>query len=348
MSLLFMDGFDHYASTDITKKWSTFGTVASLNLNMTADGRRGGGSFKITYNGANCWMGKTFAPAASVVVGFAFKFATTNTEKAVPILKLMDASVQQVVLMLNIDGTLQVTRAGTAVTNGTSASSLSPATWYYVELKVTIADSISAGTCKVRVNGVDVITVATGQDLKATANATVNEVRLGYMYAGSLVTSYFDDFYLCDAAGSTNNDFLGDCRIDTIYPTSDGNYSQFTCSTGSTHYALVDEATPNTSDYNDGVSANDRDSYGLGNLAALSSQTIYGVQVNVAALKDDAGAKNAATFVRSGSTNADGATNALGTSQLYIWNVFEQDPNAVAAWTETTVNAMEAGVKVVA
>jgi len=215
-------------------------------------------------------------------------------------------------------------------------------------MKVTIADSIGANTCKVRANGVDIITVAAGQDLKNTANATASQVSLGHHGTSGGATPTYDDLYICDGTGGTNNDFLGDCRVDTLYPTSDGNYSQFTPSTGSSHFALVDETTPNTTDYNDGATVGDRDSYGMGNLAALTSQTVYGVQVNAAIVKDDAGAKSAATFVRSSATDGDGAGVALGTSQAYVSQVFETNPNGSVAWTETTVNAMEAGVKVTA
>lgn len=234
----------------------------------------------------------------------------------------------------------------TELTNGTSVAALSINTEYYIEWKITFANSISADTCVVKINGVQVLNVASGQDTQASANASANGFHLGGFNQAS--TCIYDDLYLCDQSGSTNNDFLGDIRVDTVFPTSDGNYTAFTPSTGSDHYALVDETEPNTTDYNDGATVGDRDSYGLGNLTALTSQTVYGVQVNAAILKDDAGAKSAATFVRSASTNQDGAAVALGTSQVYVSQIFEQDPNAAAAWTETTVNAMEAGVVVTA
>lgn len=282
-------------------------------------------------------------------MGVALYLGDLPSPQAHRIFALKDVASYQCDLRVNADLTLTVTRNGTALTNGTSVAALSLSTWYYLEWKVTIADSISAGSCKVRLNGVDIITVATSQDTKNTANSSANQVELGPggVGVGSL-DMRFDDFYLCDQSGSTNNDFLGDCRIDTIYPTSDGTYSQFTPSTGSTHYTLVDETTPNTSDYNDGATVGDRDSYGMGNLSALTSQTVYGVQVNAAILKDDAGSKSAATFVRSSGTNGDGASSALGTSQVYLSQIFETDPNGSIAWTESSVNAMEAGVKVAA
>jgi hypothetical protein len=346
MSLLFIDGFDHYATADIAKKWNSSAGGGNTAIS-SSNGRRGGGALSAPYNGGG--VQRAMAPGASFVMGFAFTTGSYPTT-SMALAALKDAGTTQCALLLNSDGTLSVVRStGTALTSGTSVSALSVSTYYYIEWKVTIADSISAGSCKVKVNGVDWITVATGQDTKNTSNASANQIYLGPWNAGSGPTVvYFDDFYLCDQSGSVNNDFLGDVRIDTLYPTSDGNYSQFTPSTGSSHFALVDETTPNTSDYNDGAAVNDRDSYGMGNLAPLVSQTVYGVQVNAAILKDDAGSKSAATFVRSSGTNGDGAGVALGTSQVYVSQVFETDPNGSIAWTETTVNAMEAGVKVTA
>lgn len=345
MTLLFVDGFDHYATGDFTKKWNSVTGAPTVN---GATGRRGTRSLRV--GSINRHLTRNFAAISSWVIGFAFKFTTSPTS-ASPICVLLDSGTVQCDLRVNPDLTISVTRNGNSLTGGTSANAFALDSFYYVEFKVTIADSIAASSCVVRVNGVAWLTVATGQDTKNTANTTANQLRLGInssLSTAALGSADFDDLYVCDQSGSTNNDFLGDVRVDTLFPNSDGAFSDFTPSTGSTHYVLVDEDEPNTTDYNDGLTVGDRDSYGMGNLAALSSQTVYGVQVNAALNKDDAGAKSAATFVRSGSTNADGALSALGTSQAYVSQVFEEDPDASGAWTETTVNAMEAGVVVTA
>ena len=342
MTMLFMDGFDHYATADGSKKWTSF----SAAINASA-GRRGGGCVEANA-GDEC--AKTFTAATSFVIGFAFSVGSLLPGSTRVICKLTDAGTVQCSILLNSDGTLSVVRGtATAVTGGTSSFALSTNTFYYVEWKVTIADSIGANSCKVRINGADIITVATGQDLKSSANASANQVSLWHSSntGADSTVRYYDDFYICDQSGSTNNDFLGDLRIDALYPNADGTYSQFTPSTGTDHFALVDETTPNTTDYNDGSTVGDRDSYALGNLAALTSQTVYAVQVNAAMNKDDAGAKSASTFVRSGGSNSDGASAALGTSQAYVSQMYETDP-ASAAWTESTVNGMEAGVRVTA
>lgn len=340
MSLLFIDGFDHYATADILKKWSDHSgaTIAA------SSGRRGGGAMNISFYGY--YATKTLPSShQTLIVGFSINAPVINTGSQ-KLLTISDGGALHLMVTVETGGALKVWRDNSAYGNllGTTAGSLLVAgITKYVEIKVKIDDS--TGTVDIHFDGVSVLAL-TGVDTRSGGNATANSVSIYGL--NSFSNCYFDDFYIANTAGSVNNDFLGDCRIDTIYPTSDGNYSQFTPSTGSSHYALVDETTPNTSDYNDGAAVNDRDSYGMGNLSAIPSQTIYGVQVNAALEKDDAGARSATTFVRSSSTNGDGAGVALSTSQVYVSQMFETNPNGSIAWTETTVNAIEAGVKVTA
>jgi len=476
--LILMDGFDHYATADILKKWNSGGAAIA-----PSSGRSGGGALSCT----NANVTKTLIAGASWVMGCRVQVSAVSALSR-GLFSLFDAATLQCDLRINPDLTLSVTRNGTALTGGTSTNSLSTGSYYYVEWKVTIADSIGANSCKVRVNGVDWITVATGQDTKNTANASANQLTLGPINAIS-GTWLIDDFYLCDSSGTTNNDFLGDIRVDTLYPNADGTYSQWTPSavngahrywrlyvdavlsgstiaiaelklsltpggasvtTGGTasasnaavsaasnafdgsggtrwatapsqvpgwlaydfgagntkdirgfsiisenvagydsetpsrfqlqysddgvawvtlavataanwlqaetrnfsaditatpHSALVDEATPNLTDYNYALTPGLRDSYAFQDLPSLVSSTVYGLQINAALLKDDAGNKQVALFARSGGADSDGATAALGTSQTYVSQIFET--NGGAAWTQTSVNALEAGVKVV-
>lgn len=339
MTLLFVDGFDHYATADITKKWT------SLNGSPTigALGRRLSGQLRISNTA--CHVTKTFSANASWVIGVAYSVASLPSS-SVLVAELLDNGTTQCDIRLNPDGTLSATRNGTAVTGGTSTTALSAGAFYYIEWKVTIADSIAAGSCKVRLNGVEIINVTTGQDLKNTANAYATQVRIGNRTANPHTADY-DDLYICDQNGSTNNDFLGDCRIDTQFPNGDGATTNFATSSGTTHYTLVDETAPNTTDYVDSANVGDRDLYDFTNLTALATSTVYGVQVSTAALKDDAGSRSIAVTARSGGTNVDGATQALSTSQLYFSSVFETD-SASAQWNQSSVDAAQFGIKVAA
>ncbi|PYJ07927.1 MAG: hypothetical protein DMF06_14315 [Verrucomicrobia bacterium] len=217
--------------------------------------------------------------------------------------------------------------------------------WNYLEAKVTIHNTTGAVTIKL--NGATILTL-TGQNTRASANNSANQFILNNGSVGNGIACFFDDLYLSDSSGSApQNDFLGDCRIDCQFPNADGSNSTWTPSTGTTHYTLVDEATPNTTDYVESNVIGNKDTWAFQDLSSITG-TIYGVQINTAALKDDAGGRSIINTVKSGATNADGATQAMGTSQQYFMDVLPVDPATSAAWTESNFNAAEFGVKVAA
>lgn len=355
MSLLFVDGFDHYVTADLTKKWHILASTGSSGATITAAaGRNGSGA--LTNNGStassNSWISRTFPPAASWVIGFAFKFSGSVATPLI-IAALTDAGTTQCDLRLNADSTLSVTRNGTALTSGTSATALSSGIWYYIEWKITIANSISAGSCKVRVNGSDVITVATSQDTQNTANATASQLKLGIQTTNSStsILQFYDDVYVCDSvdsgiAGVPNNDFLGDVRAEAILPNGAGNTTGMTPSTGS-NYTCVDDTTPNDdTDYVSSSVATTKDTYAFANLTT-SPVTIFGVQTVLTQRKDDAGHRFTCPVTRTGATDYDGSNYAVLDSYSMDCQVRQSNPNTSAAWTEAGVNGAEFGMKVV-
>ena len=336
MSLIFVDGFDHYATADGTKKWDTFGTGVSIN---STGGRRGGGSLQ--FSGSTRFaekiivpsnLGSNLSPYRTLSIGFALSPGGNNVD----ICYFRNDSTYHVGLFLTTNYAISAWRGTNATVLGTSANNVVASSGYsYIEFKAKI-DS-TGGTIDVCVNGVSVLSL-TGQNTRNGGNGPyINLVGLRGVGA-----SNYDDFVVTDGT------LLGDVRVDAIFPNIDGNYSQFTPSTGTSHYQLVDETTPNTSDYNTSTATlNDRDSYGMGNLTSLVSNTIHGVQVVAAAARTaDTGSRGLATFIRSGSTNLDGTSKLQLASQAFTTQISETDPNTSSAWTLSGINAMEVGAVV--
>lgn len=337
MALIYIDSFDHYATADATKKGWTLGSYGAIS---SSQGRRSTSAFRARGTSGT----RSIAQGASFVVGMAMKFDATGANA---LFGLIDGSTEQISVRLNSSAQIILSRNGTTL--GTSSFTVSPATWYFIELKATIANSISADSCIVRVNGIEVLNLAAGTDTQATANAYANKLYIAGPGSAIEVTyTYIDDLYVCDQSGSANNDFLGDVRVDAIYPDGDGAYSEWTPSTGSTHYNLVDETAPNTTDYVSSDTVGQRDSYTFADLPAITTVTVHGLQVNAAALNDDAGARSIATFARAGSNNQDGTGEALNTSQVYVRQISEINPNTSEAWTQGGVNGAQFGVVVTA
>ncbi len=339
MTLLFIDGFDHLEAADMGMKYDDVNLTGLSVGNSTPDTRHGAGNWLRITNSAGM-VEKSVTAGASFVVGVAIYVSAHDAD---PFLRFFDAGVTQCELRMHTDGTLRVTRNGSTVTSGNSTYSVPIATWIYLEWKVTIANSIGASSCVVRVNGSNIITVATGQDLQNTSNASADSVVIGG--SGGPTTFYYDDFYICNSSGSTNNDFLGDVKVLTIYPSGAGNSTDWTPSAGN-NYECVDETPGNEdTDYVSETSAGDHDTYAMGNITLTG--TVLGIQTNLMAKKDDAGTKELAPTIRSGSTDYDGTTVSVNSSYRVHSEIWEEDPDTSAAWTDSGVNAMEFGPKLI-
>jgi hypothetical protein len=343
--LRFVDGFDHYAVADVLTKWSTGVGVTSSGLAIsTSFGRNGSGGarFSDSYS-----IVKQIDSQASWVIGFGFRCAALPSSGSRILCALMDSLTNQVELRLNATGTLSVTSNGNSLSGGTSTITLTAGVYYYLELKATIATSISSGTCKVSVGGVNAITVTAGANTRqGTSNASANGVSIGPQAGGGGISHDYDDFYACDSQGSTNTDLLGDVRVETIFPTGAGNSTNMTPNTGSNYAAVNQTAQDGDTTYVATPTATTKDTYAMGDLSS-SPASVKGVQIAVTARKDDAGTRTVASVVRSGGADYDATAQALADTYAMLLDVRETNPDGSVAWTGTTVNTMEAGVKLV-
>lgn len=328
--LIFCDSFDHYATADITKKWTTDqgATIASTH------GRRGGGAIE---TGTSFEVTKSLpANIATAIVGFAYKYSVGGSTGR--ILSFIDSAAYQCTVYIDATGHLLFYRDNGGTLLGTSVETISSGTYTYIEVKVTINGS--TGSYEIRKNGISILS-ASSQNTQASGNATLNTIAIRGL-AGPTVN--YDDLYVCDTSGTINNDFLGDIRIDANYPTGDGTFQSWNPSSGSAHFSLVDVTTPDLTDYVYTSTPGNKDTYTFSALGGAVS-AIYGVQVNAAALKDLSGTRTIALTCKSGSTNSDGSSQALSTSQVYYSSIYETDPNILAAWTVANLGTAEFGVK---
>lgn len=344
MSLLFQDGFDNYNT--LSQKYVVIG---SPTIDSTG-GRFLGGAYKITTNNWYIRVGVTLGDV--FIVNFAVKATTlpTNAARPVDLVQFHDGSNGQVALRLYDTGQVKLERlTGSGFVNvsgtvlATSATSLLVNNWYAFEVKITIANS---GACTVKMDGATVITFS--GDTQATGNAQADTIMFGFGEDAGGATVLWDDIIIMDDAGSAMNDFIGDKRIYTLYPTAEGNYSAWTPSTGSDNSALVDETPPNDdTDYVMSNNVGDKDTYVLQDLPS-GVTGISAVVVNIRARKDDASTRTLKAKVRSNSVDAAGSNFNLGSSYANFSSPFYLNPDGSVAWTSTTVNALEAGQEVVA
>jgi hypothetical protein len=335
MALLFMDSFDHYALADVGQKYGS-ATIQSLG----ADGRRGSKAFGM-FSGAFVWT-RVFTPASTtVVVGVAHK-STAFQATATPFLKLYAGLTVQVSLCLHqpvSTGVLTAYRGDVATLLGTASAPFPTNAYSFIELKVVVHPS--AGSLIVRQDGVVVLTLS-GINTAASGTAAWDSVRLSV----SKDNGYFDDFYVLDGSGAAPlNDFLGDCRVDALYPTTQGATHAWTPSTGSDNALTVDETAPNgDTDYNSTSTVGATDTHVVQD-APVPGAVLYGVQVCLNEKKTTTGTCSVAPVVRHSGVDYPGTAVAIGTNYAYDVTPYSTNPGTGAAWTEAGFNAAEFGYK---
>lgn len=343
MTLLLMDSFEHEDAPGVLSKWRNAEPGLSTSP-QTITGRNGHGVRLDVSSGVNGIIRNSADEHATMIMGFAFKhvnFPSNDTQLAN--FESDSSSLTHITIAMGTTGLIKAYRGtvsgGTLL--GTTSDFIPLNTWKYIEIKVTLSDTV--GVVNIRFDGASVLNL-TSQDTKNAGTKTViDSFAVGGAGLGS--SSAGDDFYLCNGAGSVNNDFLGDIVVECLTPTSDGANTGLTPSTGSSHFALVDEIPQNTTDYNSSSVADTIDTYGMSNMATAAG-TIAGVQVTNYAQKDISGLRKVAAVVRSGGTNYAGDDMPLGIGFLMYPDIWETDPATAAAWTIANVNAVEAGAKV--
>lgn len=338
--LLFCDGMDHYNLAQTPAKWNLGNTMLYTNNN----GRFGGGSLQYDVSNFEKSAARTITSGSNFVVGFAFRLGTSMPASATSFIRLNDSGTTQTELRYGTSGQIAVYTNGSQV--GASANGLiTLGVWNFIEWKVTIAASTGTNQCVVRLNGVEIINLV-GVATMTTSNTTANAISIGRVVSTQCDFRY-DDIYVCDSTGSMNNDFLGDCRIETLYPGAAGNYTQFTANGAATNWQATSEtpADDDTSFVNSN-NVNDKDSYAFTNPSGTIT-TVFAIQVCMRARKDNAGARTFARLVRIAGTDYVGSEFSLGTDYQLFTEIIELSPNTSANWTSSEITALEAGVKVI-
>lgn len=334
MAILHMDGFDCYStSSDVALRYP--GSNGGIMSFSTTAGRFGGGGVT-----AATFLGPVSIPAtaSAVIAGFAFQPAASLANNSVLFIYNSSSGTATVELSLNYDNGIWRLYRGNAATLLTSSTIQSASGLYHhVEIKATVADS--GGAVEVRVGGVQVLTYSGDTKASTTGSAQIDKVALN-------TGGVFDDLYILDTTGSVANDFLGDCRINNLVPTSDSSV-QFTKSTGASNFSCVDEGKYNSdTDYVESSTVGHIDKYGYSDLAA-GVTTVFGVQAHTWVKKTDAGARTFRNLIYSNASTTTGTTTALTTSYAPIVSPTALNPDGSIQWTPTTVNAALAGFEIV-
>jgi hypothetical protein len=317
MALIFMEGFDD--GLTLAKGWVNFG-------GNWVTGRFGGKAALSQWSTSI----RTYPSALTntIFVGAAFSFSQITATYS-----MLTNGMARVTLVAGGYVALYRSDNNTQIAVSTGPAWSGANVWRYIELKHTP----STGACEIRVDGI--------LRVSGTVPTAASVASLNLECQGGGAQTYIDDLYVLDSTGATNNNYLGDVRVQTILPSADGANLALTPDSGTTHYNRLNEATPDTTSYVSSTSVGVKDSYKYQQLTANTS-SVYGVAVTSYTSKDAPVAAGLATLVRMGSTDyVNAQPQVLSASWVVGTDLYQARPSDSAPWTPTDVNTAEFGVQ---
>lgn len=339
MTLLFMDGFDHYDGSNSNLALGQYSSVSNAALSTTQV-RTGSRSVSGTST-SSCSLIHAFSALQSSV-GFGFGYFFDSAPGGEIVLASLsrsdgDQTVPNITVSQLASGAIRVRRGNTAGTElGSSAPAvLSAATWNHIEVYATASNS--AGAIEIRVNEVIVLTLS-----------SVDTVGSGTEYFASLLVSlnrlsagnirYIDDLYVWNSAGTLNNDFVGDRRVLTLMPNVNSATQEMTVTGAANAYTAIRSADGDTSYLTASDSVPVTSEFGFED-AGDNVGAINAVQTVVLARKTEAGAATMQVSMISGADVDAGDVHSIADSYSYYEDVFETNPDTGAPWNASTISA---------
>jgi hypothetical protein len=340
MALLWIDGFEGYGPVGTAGLYARLGvrgyTASGSSYMELAVGRITGCAFGHTDSTATAtFQTPVLTSDSTLIVGCAYTALNAISTSTLALYDNATLGINITLTPTTPTSTIVLKRGATTLATFTDFTFIL-GTWYYIEFKVFC--HATSGTAEVRLNGVTIISL-TGINTQSGTNAWHNMVKVS-----AYQSQRFDDFYICDSTG-TCNDFQGACRVLGLFPDSDTETVQWTTSSGTTHYNLIDENPANTTDYVYTSTQGDTDLYHYPSL--IGTGTIIGLQVtSQIILSAGASIIVEAPIVSNGITDLGPDYLLSSASYVEIRHISEIDPNTNQPWTIADLTAAHIGMRV--
>jgi hypothetical protein len=338
MAILFMDGFDGGAFTEI---WDTNGLAVAVSTSYGRLGGYGARSGDGAVSGGNSGVKPLYVNAGATKLSFG---CAMNIRVCGSGDRVLTNPFGGDYLTWNNGDEIGLTDAGPSSYYSTTGN-FNQDTWHWVEGEAFY--SATVGTLKIWLNG-DLVIDESGIDTGTVP--TAYGLQIGGTTGSWANDMWYDDVVAWDDTGSYNTTSpIGDSRVHALFPSGDGNNIDFTGSDGNSvdNHLLVNEFSPDTTTYAGSATEGEYDLYALDNLPTTDG-TILAIQVEKYAAKDDFGSKYGRSVIRTNSVDYPQTSDALSLTPAYSYKteIIEENPNTTSAWTPTEVNALEAGFEV--
>ncbi len=334
------DGYNAISGAAVGSLARVWGLAGAAGLSFVTGLNGVGQALQFAGNNTTINAFRTFSPTRVLgqltrtvgAVGFRWRQSALGTFQHFPV-SFASGATYTLGFGVNTSGAIFVSRmtainAGTTL--GTSSTGVIAAnTSYWISIQYEISDG--AGRVRVCVGGVEVLNLTSVDTNNGVGS--VDRLVLANRSVDTAIT--VDDIIQFDTYTEVP-------RVNgyQLRPSADTGTKQLTPSTGSTNFNLVNSATVSETTYVSGATAGLQDIYDFGNLP-VSPTGVLCVVLGAYGGKTNANAQTAYLPVN----GSDGAAFTLQDPDTFFFRPMAGPPSG-GDWTETSVNAMQAGFKV--
>ncbi len=354
--LLWADGFDHYGSNET----NTLDGVYAQNGQILSTTNVATGTHCLLVNGSGVQLRKVL-PASTDKMGAMARFyfpALPVVDDDLHIFRFMtdSSSANHVSVSVDANGCLRFFRNHVGLSSpGTLIAQSDPivvaSAHNHIEVQVYIHDTL--GWVRAAINGVHRYE-ATGLDTRHAAANIASVSHLKWTNTPGVADEYYmDDLIYYDFTGTaaTDTDFcptvdgagiatnyIGELQCMYLPPNGNTAEDDWLKSTGTSAFALVDETTPDDTDYIYSTAVDDLTELSLTDLPEEITY-IRGLVVLGRLSKSDSGATMVKYGMKSVAATTDAAERPVTVEPTYWWDFINVDPNTSARWTRASLNA---------
>lgn len=346
MALKWIEGFDAYSNVDDTsigallwKKGWNLDNIFGLNPSYYKIREGHWGDWCLRLSDDDNWVRTpVLTTDPTLIIGCSVKWLLmTNNDPGC--IAFYNGNSLGINIRTNGAGTVKLYRGATFIKD--FDVTVSPDTWYYLEIKCYCNDT--TGYFEARLNR-QVVCTYTGD----TDNGVGYHDRVQWRGTYQVNYSFFvDDIYVCDGAGASHNDFLGVQRVKALFPSANGDQNDWTPSAGS-NYECVDDPAPSLTDYVATSTPDAVDLYQYQDVEGIAGG-IMGVQINTLAFSEaDCVPWTMKDVCKSGATTQEsGEKWASAGGGRFELTILTTDPNTGGSWSIAAVNSAQFGVKLI-
>lgn len=296
----------------------------------------------------NAHQGST---VSSFRMGWLLKITTHETNEMVLFHMDSNGGVQQQIEINPQWGQVQWMRGTFTLLESTSYPAFRASVYHYFEMQTEISNSISAGGCRMWIDGRLAIDLPAGTDTQALATTGVNQV---VIVGTNQVAQYFDHFWVAISGQSG----LGLTRAVTLFPNSTGDTSDLAIVGGSTSSisAVASSVPDDDTTYVHGSTLADLETWVLSAMSAKGSNdrdvisetaTVHACQFNVIARRSDLTSTQEIDLIMKDATNSNNCaiSATLDTTYSTFMTVFSAHPGG-GAWEISDLQNVSFGVTI--